>query len=86
MKMNFTDKARFQRQLPVRPSPHKLGPRGEGWRGEQGWPSVRAARSWGRGGLLTFWAPSGAQSHRGQKGREEREQSCAWHPAVPGLP
>lgn len=48
--------------------------------GGYGQPSVGAVWSWGRSGLLTFRAPSGAQSHWGQKGREESER------AVPGAP
>lgn len=48
--------------------------------GGYGRPSVGAVWSWGRSGLLTFRAPSGAQSHWGQKGREESER------AVPGAP
>lgn len=40
----------------------------------------------GRGGLLTFRAPSGTLSHWGQKSKGRMGVSCAWHPAVRGLP
>ena len=80
---NLEDELHRQSWLP-KTSPSEAQPP-QAWSkrggGEQGEPSVRAGWGWGRGGLLTFRAPSRGQSHR-DKGQERKGAGWARHPAV----
>lgn len=72
--MNFTDKAPLPKTSPSEAQPPQAWSKEGG--GKQGQPSVRAGWGWGRGGLLTFRAPSRAQSHWDKRAGKKGSGLC----------